>query len=134
MNIPTGIKKLKVRVYVDSRGVGLNQEIRKYSTEEMNFSACFIRGATLRVIWELIESDLLFSDVDVFIVYASICDITDRTYTRNGRRVFLPPYDMDTRFEEIESTMHSMANNFQLVCGRRKLCFFARTWYGSYQV
>lgn len=71
----------------------------------------------------MIEQDLLFSDVDIFIVYAGICDITDRSCTREGGRRFMPPFDMDIRFSQIELTMQTMASNFRLIGGERKLCF-----------
>lgn len=74
-------KKLKICVYADSRGAGLPHAIRKYSTNDIDFSVCYLRGATLRLIWEMIEMDLLTSKVDIFIVYAGICDITDRLQT-----------------------------------------------------
>lgn len=72
-------------------------------------------------IWKMIEDDILTSDVDIYIVLASICDITDRFHTRKGRRYFLPPFDMNDRFKKIESTMSIMANNFQLIGKDKKL-------------
>lgn len=74
-------------------------------------------------VWEMIEHDLLFSNVDIFIVYAGIYNITERVCTRAGRRRFMPPFDMDIRFKQIEEIMKNMSANFLLIGVKRKLCF-----------
>lgn len=112
-----------VRIYADSRGSWLSHAIRHYNSDEINFSVHYRKGATLIDIWAMIESDLLTNNIDFIFIYAGVCNITDRSYNRSGRRYVLPPFDMDLRFTAIEKTMNDIVHNFRLIGGNCKLCF-----------
>lgn len=115
--------KFIVRVYADSRGAWLAHELRKFTCTEIDYSVHYRKGATLREIWAMIEMDLFATRIDFVFVLAGVCDITDFTYTRTGRRYVLPPFDMDKRFCDIEKTMLDIENNFRLIGGKCKLSF-----------
>lgn len=115
--------KYMVRVYADSRGAWLAHEIRKFNTEEIDYSVHYRKGATLTDIWAMIEGDLFSTKIDFIFIFAGICNITDRFYTRTGRRYVFPPFDMDVRFRKIEEIMCGIEKNFRLIGGSCKLCF-----------
>lgn len=85
----------------------------------------FIRGAGLRRIWEDIEYDILLSNekLDIVIIYAGVCDITDYHFDRRGRHTVIPPFNMDHRFIDIESCMNDIASNFRMINPSGKLFF-----------
>lgn len=115
--------KFIVRVYADSRGSWLAHELRKFNCDEINYSVHYRKGATLIDIWTMIEADLFSSKIDFIFILAGVCDMTDFSYTRTGRRYVFPPFDMDLRFQEIERIMCGIENNFRLIGGSCKLCF-----------
>lgn len=110
-------------LYSDSRGARICHLLRDQSDQNAIFRVRYRKGANLMQIWELIESDLLTKKIDLVIVMAGVCDLTDRYINTYGHRVFWPPFDLDSRFLQIENTMKSMANNFKLLGQGNKLCF-----------
>lgn len=116
-------EKFAVRIYADSRGAWLAHEIRKFNSAEISYSVHYRKGATLRAIWAMIEMDLLSTKIDFIFILAGVCDITDFTFTRTGRRFVYPPFHMDFRFCDIERVMLDIENNFRLIGGNCKLCF-----------
>lgn len=110
-------------VYCDSRGARLHQKLRDLSDFNTAFRVRFKRGATLKQLWELIEYDLLTKRIDLVVIFCGICDLTDRCYSTRGRRLFLPPFNMDERFQEVENTMAAIGSNFSLLNQGNKLCF-----------
>lgn len=110
-------------VYCDSRGARLHQKLRDLSDFTTKFRVRFKHGATLKQLWEIIEYDLLTKRIDLVVIFCVICNLTDRCYSPRGPRLFLPPFNMDERFEEVENTMAAISSNFSLLNQGNKLCF-----------
>lgn len=119
--------KFTVGIYTDSRGSWLAHELRVFNDENIKFIVNYRKGSGLIGIWEMLEADLLTTRIDFAFIYAGICDITEKCYTREGRRLVLPPYDLDDKFCAVEQTMRGIVKNFQLLAKNVRLCFIQET-------
>lgn len=117
----------RVGVYSDSRGSWLAHELRNYNNEFINYSVHYRKGSGLIGVWEMLEADILNNETDFAFIYASICDLTEKFYSTQGRRYVLPPYDLDVKFRDVESIMKGIVHNTRLLTNRVKICFIQET-------
>lgn len=116
-------RKFQVYIYTDSRGLWLRNALSNYRSEKIVYHVNARKGAGLQLVWTLAEYDLMTRDIDLIIIQAGICDLTDRSYNENGLREYWPPFDSDLRFNLVESTMWDIQNNFTLLDKDAKLVF-----------
>lgn len=116
-------RKFQVKVVADSRGRLLKRELQRLNDNSFYFHTRFRKGAKLVDLWEIVEEELLKGQTDLLIIYGGICDITDIVHNRFGVREFWPPTDISGRFNDIKSLMSGLANNYNLLNPKTKLCF-----------
>lgn len=117
--------KLHVKIYADSRGAWLGNELRRFQSDKYTISVSYRRGAKMIDIWEMIEYDLVYKseEIDFIFVYAGVCDLTRRSVTRSGRRIYWPDADIVGSFSRLKRIMNDMINNLMLISPRLKMCF-----------
>lgn len=116
-------RRTQALVIADSRGALLWREFRRIPNEDIYYRVITRKGASLRKLWEIAESEIFRGRPDIIFLYGGICDLTDRIYNWQGGREFWPPTDMITRINEVADLMSSIANNITLMNIRVKLCF-----------
>lgn len=116
-------RRIQALVLANSRGSYLWREFRRIPNDDTYFRVISRKGASLKKLWEIAESEIFKGRPDIIFLYGGICDLTDRFYNRYGCREFWPPADLVTRINEVADLRSSIATDITLMNIRVKLCF-----------
>lgn len=118
-------RKFSVRIFADSRGTWLGHELDnlQHQYQFIDFKVLYRKGASLMKIWEMVEKELWYDRTDLYIIFGGVCDLTQKCYDVNGRRVFWPHKDLAEIFGDITYKLEGMASNIRMVNQHATLCF-----------
>lgn len=116
-------RKFSVRIFADSRGAWLGHELENLHYQFIDFKVLFRKGASLIKLWEMVEKELWYDRTDLYIILGGVCDLTEKSYDINGKRVFWPHRDLAEIFDDITYKLEGMARNFRMVNHHSTLCF-----------
>lgn len=106
-------KTIRAALVTDSRGKDMEALFHSYMRTE--FTVHYQSGAGQRLMWETIRHIILFQHIDIIYLLGGVCDLSDRQYDSRGCRQFWPPQDIGGRFNNVNSLLTDITNNYLIM-------------------